>query len=102
MPFLDDVSTLVGNEISHIGLAVDDSTEVSGGGYAHQEAVYTDGVLQGTPLTFNGTPGVQVTHLLFKRAGSAWTFRPCPPVEFNSEGLIRIPSGVVAAEFPTV
>jgi hypothetical protein len=100
--FLDDVRDLVAGEVSHIGLGTNATTEVSGGGYAHIAVTFVDGVLQGTPLQFNGPVGTTVTHLLFKRGGSLWVGRPVAQSQaFNSSGRLDVSASAVTAAFPT-
>lgn len=100
MSFLTDVRDWVAEEISHLGLGVNSSTEVSGGGYSHIAVTYTDGVLDGTPLEFSGPPGTTITHVLFKRAGTTWVARPVSPQQFDTNGKLHLMASEVSTAFP--
>jgi hypothetical protein len=105
--FLDDVVDLITDEISHIGLSTNGTTEYSGGGYAHQAVTYDPASSGSADITatleFDGAANAgPVTHLLFKRAGAAWVYRPVnTPASFNSDGRIDVTSAAVSAAFPT-
>ena len=94
---------MITDEITHIGLSTNGTTEISGGGYAHQAVTY-DPASSGAAdiaatLEFDGTANSgPVTHAILKRAGGAWQFVELDsPVSFNSDGRLDITSGEVSA-----
>lgn len=106
MAFLEDVVDLITGEISHIGLSDNGSSEITGGGYAHQAVTYEAAAAGAADITatleFTGTPNSgPITHLIFKRAGASWVIRPVnTPASFNSDGRIDVTSAEVSAAFP--
>lgn len=106
MPFLDDVIDGITADISHIGLSEDGATEYAGGTYAHLAPTYgasAAGVAEITAaLEFDGAANDgPITHLVFKKAGAAWVYRPVAVAKsFNSDGRIDVTSAPVTAAFP--
>lgn len=105
MAFLDDVIDLIAAEVSHIGLSTDGTTEYSGTGYTHQAPTYAAASSESADITgtleFDGDANDgPVTHLVFKRSGSAWVFRPVDASEsFNSDGRLDVTSAPITSEF---
>jgi hypothetical protein len=103
--FVEDVVDYITGEVSHIGLSTDGSTEISGGGYVHLAPNYAAAASGAADITatleFSGTANSgPVTHLIFKRAGVAWTIRPVTsPASFNSDGRLDVTSAPVTAAF---
>ena|SRR5690606_38277657 len=115
MAFLDDVVDLITAQISHIGLSEDGVTEYSGGSYTHLVPSYaaaSSGAADlSATLEFDGAANDgPITHLVFKRSGSDWVYRPLgawvegefvpAPVSFNSDGRLNVTSAEVTADFP--
>lgn len=103
MAFLDDVVDLITDEVTHIGLSSNGTTEISGGGYAHQAVTYASASSGAADivatLEFDGTPNSgPITHAILKRSGGAWQFVALDsPVSFNSDGRLDITSGEISA-----
>lgn len=102
MAFEEDVVDLVADEVTHIGLSTNGTTEISGGGYTHQAVTYPSAASGSTDipatLEFDGTPNSgPITHLVYKRASGAWTFAAVnTPASFNSDGRLDVPSAEIA------
>jgi hypothetical protein len=108
MAFLDDVADLVASEVSHVGLADGPGAgdELSGNGYEHKVPSYgaaSNGEADLTAtLEFDGPANTEVTHLIFKRAGSFWVSRAISPENINSDGRIDVTSAKVGpVAFPS-
>lgn len=105
MAALEDIVDLITGQISHIGLSENGTTEYSGGGYAALVPTYGAAASGAADITatleFDGTANDgPITHLLFKKAGAAWVFRPVDtPANFNSDGRIDVTSAEVTAGF---
>jgi hypothetical protein len=106
MAFLEDVVDLITGEITHIGLSANGTTEYSGGSYAHKAPTYAAASAGAADITatleFDGTANSgPITHLVFKRTGGAWVFRPVTSsMSFNSDGRLDVTSAPVTAAFP--
>jgi hypothetical protein len=98
--FQDDVADLIAAEVSHIGLGTDATTEVTGGGYTHLVPTYAAASGGAANLTatleFDGPALTEVTHLLYKRAGTLWqAVAVTTPQSFNSDGRLDVTSATV-------
>jgi hypothetical protein len=106
MAIHEDIVDLITDEISHIGLSDDGATEYSGGSYAHLVPTYAAASSGAADITgtleFDGSANDgPITHLIFKRAGSAWVIRPVGSSEsFNSDGRLDVTSAEVTSAFP--
>ena len=103
MAFADDVADLIAAEVSHIGLGLDATTEVTGNGYSAQVPTYPAASGGSTDLSatleFDGPVNSgPVTHLFYKRAGTLWiAVEVDTPQSFNSDGRLNVTSAEVSS-----